>query len=406
MAIDNLRSFLTVLVVAHHAVLAYVSYAPLPFAGWGEEPMAWRAFPVVDTVRAPALDLLVGFNDAFFMSLFFLVAGLFTWRGLVAKGAIGYLKRRVLRLGVPFALSAAVLAQVAYYPAYLQHGGQPGLWSYLGAWLSLDAWPAGPAWFLWVLLALSGLAALVYRVAPGWGSRLGERLRWAGDRPGALFGLLLAISAAIYMPVTMLVAPQSWFELGPFSVQTSRALHYALYFVFGVGLGGWALEGDGGTGRAGLFSSEGKLARGWPLWTGLAVISFVALVACAMAFFGSLKSGTPNETLRRAANFGFTLSCAASSFMCLSVFLRFGDRTGSLWRSFGRNAFGIYVVHYVFASWTQFALLDRPLSAGTKATLVFLAALLLSWGATIALRKIPGVAVVVGGRGLHSAEPK
>ena len=47
-AIDNLRSFLTLLVVVHHAVLAYVSYAPLPFTGWGEEPMIWRVFPVVD----------------------------------------------------------------------------------------------------------------------------------------------------------------------------------------------------------------------------------------------------------------------------------------------------------------------------------------------------------------------
>ncbi len=87
--IDHLRATLILLVVAHHAVLAYVSFAPAPGAAWDAAPMMWRAFPIVDAARAPALDLLVAFNDAVLMALLFFLAGLFTWRGLKNKGALG-----------------------------------------------------------------------------------------------------------------------------------------------------------------------------------------------------------------------------------------------------------------------------------------------------------------------------
>ncbi|MEM7355317.1 MAG: acyltransferase family protein, partial [Acidobacteriota bacterium] len=235
--IDHLRASLILLVIAHHAVLAYVSYAPTPGAEWDAPPMLWRAFPVVDTVRAPALDLLVAFNDAVLMALLFFLAGLFTWRGLTRSGALSFFGRRARRLGLPFIVSAAVLAPLAYYPAYLQHGGVSGFGPYLQAWLSLTVWPSGPAWFLWVLLAFSGLAALSYRLAPGWGEAWGAWLGPLGERPWAFFGLWVAASALVYLPMAYFINPMTWFELGPFTVQTSRILHYALYFVFGIGIG-------------------------------------------------------------------------------------------------------------------------------------------------------------------------
>ncbi|MEM7588428.1 MAG: acyltransferase family protein, partial [Acidobacteriota bacterium] len=155
LSIDHLRATLILLVVAHHTVLASVSYAPAIAAEWAAAPMIWRAFPIVDVVKAPVLDLLVAFNDAVLMALLFFLAGLFTWRGLTHKGGAKFLGDRARRLGLPFVVSAAALAPLAYYPAYLQHGGTPGFGPYVEAWRSLPVWPAGPAWFLWVLLAFS-----------------------------------------------------------------------------------------------------------------------------------------------------------------------------------------------------------------------------------------------------------
>src|SRR5688572_20698676 len=142
--VDHLRAFLTLLVVAHHAVLAYHAYAPRPGGDWAAPPMLWRAFPVVDDARWPGIDVLVTLNDTFFMMLMFFVGGLYVARSVARRGVAGYVRERVLRLGVPFLASAAVLAPLAYYPAYLQHGGAPGFGSYLSAYAMLDVWPAGP----------------------------------------------------------------------------------------------------------------------------------------------------------------------------------------------------------------------------------------------------------------------
>ena len=80
----TLRAFVTVLVVAHHSVLAYarVSAAATP-----RSPVhPWLAgIPIVDSHRLIGFDLFALFNDSFFMSLMFLLSGLFVGRAWRAK---------------------------------------------------------------------------------------------------------------------------------------------------------------------------------------------------------------------------------------------------------------------------------------------------------------------------------
>jgi hypothetical protein len=107
-ALGYLRMFVTLMVVAHHAMLAYHPFAPPPTgllaADW------WRAFPIVDSERCGAFTAIVAFNDNFFMSLMFLLSGLFVWKSLARKGPARFLRDRVLRLGVPFVVSIVVHA--------------------------------------------------------------------------------------------------------------------------------------------------------------------------------------------------------------------------------------------------------------------------------------------------------
>jgi hypothetical protein len=53
------------------------------------------------------------------------------------------------------------------------------------------------------------------------------------------------------------------------------------------------------------------------------------------------------------------------------------------------------LIHYAFVSWLQYALLRTALPAIAKGSLVFSGTVLLSWGATAALRRIPAVARVI-----------
>ena len=386
LAIGYLRAVITVLVVAHHALLAYNPFVPPPAASLTAQPRFWGAFPVVDSHRWGAGGLLTSFNDMFFMALMFFLSGLFVWASLQRKGAGTFLRDRARRLGIPFVFAAAVVAPLAYYPAYLQTGGS-GLAGFGRQWLALGNWPAGPAWFLWVLLAFDAVAAGLFLLAPRWGDRLGRLAAGARERPARFFGLLVAVSAVAYIPMEILVNPFVWASFGPFFVQTSRVLHYAVYFFAGVGVGAYGLE-------RGLLAVDGKLARRWLRWSVASVVAFGAALAVIIAALSAAAHPPVPRSLEIAGDLGFVLSCAASGFAFLALFGRFARRT-RVFDSLRDNAFGIYILHYAFVSWLQYALLPAGLSGFLKATAVTLGALALSWGTTAALRRIPAVARVI-----------
>ena len=66
--------------------------------------------------------------------------------------------------------------------------------------------------------------------------------------------------------------------------------------------------------------------------------------------------------------------------------------------SLSENAYGMYLVHYVFVVWMQYALLDAALLAIAKATIVFGVTLLLSWATTAAIRGIPLGSRLIGAK--------
>jgi hypothetical protein len=355
------------------------------------------------------------------MSLFFLISGLFAWPSLVRKGAAGFFRDRLLRLGLPFVVAAGLLAPLAYYPAHIQTGADPHPGAFLRVWTSLGAWPAGPAWFLWVLLAFGGVAAAAFRLWPGWGAALGRLTDRLARRPAVWCGALIAASALTYLPMAALFRPDTWSHLGPFWVQTSRLLHYAVYFVAGVGLGAAGGAGGGGAARAtatagatdaggatdtgdegnaagadgGLLARDGRLPRRWPLWVLAALGAYGLAVVTIGVILQSLQKGGPSPGLVMFGNVTFVLSCACASMACLAVFVRFARRDNRATESFGANAYGIYLLHYLCVSWLQLALLHADLPAAVKWLAVTAGAVAVSWSLSAALRRMPGVARVL-----------
>ncbi|MEO8274964.1 MAG: acyltransferase [Thermoanaerobaculia bacterium] len=388
-----LRAALTLLVVAHHAVLAYHPWAPPPALSLLAEPRLWPAFPIVDAHRTSGLDLFVGWNDTYFMSLLFLIAGVFAWPSLVRKGAATYLRDRVRRLGVPFLVGAGLLAPLAYLPTYLAavRAGAPQPGSFVAQWLALGSWPAGPVWFLWVLLAWSAGAALAYRFLPRWGESLGQWSGCFGRRPIRFAIALISVSAAAYLPLATHFTAERWVDFGPFWIQISRSLLYAVYFVAGIGLGACGRD-------RGLLEPGGKLARRWPLWAVAAALSFGVAVAALLGIVGSMQKGGPGILLLSAGHLAFVTCCALTSLAALAIFLRFAQkplRPGSWLGSLSANAFGIYLLHYACVSWLQLELLPVSLAGFTKPLIVFSGAVAASWTMTALLRRIPAVARIL-----------
>ena len=109
----------------------------------------------------------------------------------------------------------------------------------------------------------------------------------------------------------------------PFFVQTSRLLHYAVYFFAGLGLGVCGAD-------RGLLAADGKLARRWPLWLLASFGAFVVAIAMLLTILSTLSTGGPSKVLLAAGHSAFVLSCAGSSVALLALFLRFARTSGRI----------------------------------------------------------------------------
>src|ERR1700687_5954624 len=90
-SIDRARSFLTLVVLIHHAVIPYTYFGHT-------DPKSWIGF-----------DMIVLATDSFFMPMFFFLSGVFVWTGLARKGQLSYLSDPLFRLGLPFVICAFTL---------------------------------------------------------------------------------------------------------------------------------------------------------------------------------------------------------------------------------------------------------------------------------------------------------
>jgi hypothetical protein len=387
LALDNLRGFVILLVLSFHSVLAYLNFLPAAPYPFDSPPYLWRAFPIIDTARWFGFDLFCAWQDVFLMSLFFFLSGLFVWPSLQRKGVRVFLHDRIVRLGVPFAFVVLLLMPLANYPTYLQTATDPSFSAFWRDWLALPFWPCGPMWFLWLLLAAGLAAAAVHRFAPQWGDTLIRFSSSARARPMRYFAGLVIASALAYVPLALAFTPSAWAAIGPFSFQLSRPLHYAVYFFAGVGLGACGIE-------RGLFAPDGLLVRHWTVWLIAALGSF--LLWMAFTALTMLDAGSSSLGLQILDDLSFVLACFSNCFAMLGLVLRFAGRRLPVFDVLKRDAYGMYLVHYVFVVWLQYALLAAGLLAVVKGAIVFAGTLLLSWGIIAAIRRIPPAAQVIG----------
>ena len=376
-AFDRARTFITLLVLIHHSVVNYTHF------GDGDR-MRWLGF-----------DLVVLFNDSFFMACMFLIAGLFVHESISRRGAAGYLRRRAFRLGVPFLISVFVLIPIAYYPTFLRYH-MPGTtdFSFFHFWwrtVTVGPWPSGPAWFLWVLLAFDILAVAIWSMGRKILVGFGRAIAALRERPATAFGAFLILSTVSYVPMRLAVGDGAWFEPGhsPLPIQTSRILLYPAYFFTGVGIGMVSL-------RVGVFSETGGVVKRWPFWLAFAVLFYGVILLLVFAHHNWVDSvSNPPLAWKVAYGLAFASFSAAMAFTVLTISVRLTHSSLRLLDVMQPSAYGIFLVHYIFVVWLQYVVYDPAWPAGVKAAVVFAGTLGGSWLVTIWLRKIPFIARMI-----------
>ena len=375
-ALDRARTFITLLVLIHHSMVNYTHF------GSGDKAR-WLGF-----------DLVVLFNDSFFMACMFLISGLFVHDSLMRRRGANFILGRAWRLGIPYLVSIFVLMPVAYYPTFLRyHLPDTTDFNFFHFWwhtLTIGPWPSGPAWFLWVLLALNILAAVVWSLRPRLLKGLGQVIFTVRDRPMTAFAAFLMVSLASYAPMRLIFGDASWFDPGgfPLPIQTSRILLYAAYFFTGVGIGVVSL-------RTGIFAENGEVANRWLLWLGYALAFYGVILLLVYAHHNWIDFNNPPAWWEVAYAVAFALFSAAMAFALPATFLRFAKVRLSMLDAMRPSAYGIFLLHYIFIIYLQYLVYDYTWPAGVKAAVVFAGTLAASWTLTMALRRIPVVARMI-----------
>src|ERR1019366_3480354 len=227
--IDQLRTLAIVLVVSMHACVTY-SHVGSWYVKDGPDP--------------PPLNKLLfvfwqGHLQSFLMGILFLVAGFFARGSLDRRGAAGFLRERLFRLGLPTLLYMAAIHPLIVY--VINAGGNDvgplprAYLAYLGSLRFLSG--SGPMWFAAALLGFSAALAGWRLLRP----RTPEAAPPAGTvpRPRAIAAWAAALVAATFLVRT--VQPVGTSVL---NMQLCYFPQYILAFALGVAAarGGW-LEG-------------------------------------------------------------------------------------------------------------------------------------------------------------------
>ncbi len=375
--LDYLRAFITVLVVAHHSSLAYTT-----FASFNKQAYNASTHPIVDTVRSFGLDIFEDFNDVFFMALMFLISGIFVGPALARKGARTFVRDRFFRLFIPFAIAVTLLMPLGYLSSWHLAHGNYNLRAFLVDYLNVEHWPAGPPWFIGALFFFNLIVAAGYRRWQPAIEKASSRLASLADRPVSTWIGWWLLTIVLLLPMVLLFGGSAWIGIGPFAIQLSRILLYFGYFMLGM------LLGAAGTDN-GLLGERSAFMQKAPLWGLLCVLAYSCLKLAGPPIGALADNGRISEIQARLLYRPvWALSCAASSIAFLAVFRRRVHRPRKTWDSLAANAYGIYLIHYIFVLWCQFLLLPIALPAVAKFALTFTGALLLSWLLTAQARKI------------------
>ena len=383
--VDYLRSFITLLVVGHHAALAYPT-----FAFFDPTHYIYSTAPIVDSGRWAVMDRFIGFNDVFFMPLMFFVSGLFVYRGLRRKGSQVYLKDRFVRLGIPFLIAELLIIPLAYLPSFYLSTHSTSLAGFIKDYLNNQQWPVGPPWFIWLLLAFDAVTALVYWLFPSFFSILGDKLVQLSRKPFH-FGLLVYGCAAVSLiPLSLWVGQYTWIgNWGPFDFQLNRVVFYLLFFWVGVGLGSADWQPN-------LFQHDQLFNRHWMVWLLLSLFAYWLVIQVSALGENWVKRGMISSVEGYFLyDLAFVASCLASMAACLSIFRQTIRKPSVGWANLSGIAYGIYIVHYPFVTWLQFSLLGASLPVLVKFLVVFVGALGLSWLSVSLLRKNSLIAQVL-----------
>jgi fucose 4-O-acetylase-like acetyltransferase len=317
--IDRLRTVMTALVVLHHTAIVYGGSG-----GW-----FWTELKPSGSPSSQLLTLLCATDQAYFMGIFFLLAGYFTPPSLERKGYGRFLADRFLRLGVPLLAFGLFLGPLtAAIVDWAEGNGFRGTWVWL--WQH-HQFINGPLWFAQALLIFSLVYCAWRRV---FGAELAGAARTAKQLPSVLWWLLWAVGVGAGSVAVRQVVPTGenvfGLQLGFFSSYIA---------LFALGIAAWRYRW--------LEGLNWQCARPWVIALPLVWLSMPVAILVASHLNGLVHSNFAGGLGWTAIFYAFWepfVACGAIALLLL-VFRQRLNQPSKLWDWLGRRAYAVYIIH-------------------------------------------------------------
>ena len=355
--IDNIRVFLTILVILHHLMITY--------AGNG----GWIYKEGVPTgVTAAVGRWFTSLNQSYFMGLFLFISAYFVPGAYDRKGARRFLKDRLIRLGIPLVLYAWVIRPLWYFytfhvPDTYWH------WFFCAHFKIFGYIGGGPLWFIEVLLIFACFYALYRQFKP-------QPVQPILDAPFPssgkviVFAILLGIVSAIV---------QIWFpdgsRISELNLQLAFFPQYIAMFVLGL----MAYP------RNWFASLPDQAARRWMIVAFL--LSFLPLLVGFAA--NPLADAGVAMILNLVANSWTSFMCVGMSMAVVYLFRTYANQQGRVAAWASRNAYTAYLIHEPIIATFALAMAGIALQPLHKFAFAALVTVPLTFLLSALIRKIP-----------------
>jgi len=354
--LDNLRAFLIILVIVHHAGQAYG-----PGGAW----------PVIDGDPVRWLGTFFSINAAFFMGLFFFISG-YVMPGAYDKyGAGGFLKSKVLRLVVPL----AVVSFGIFVPINYAFGNYPSFGSYVSHLMTNDGVQSivGHLWFVQHLFIYSAVFAAAVYIKRKIRPRSGSEPSRADFSPVTLYAaaVVLLVSVALLSFAVRGEYPiDRWIVLaGYVRSEPAHLPQYAIFFILGTLCGRYGILER-------VRAIDGKL------------FGAAALIVIGVRIAGGDRWFHASPMAYAFIESALAVTVSGGLLFFIRDYVRM--RTG-VSRFFSDNAYGVYLYHVFPMVGIQMAIVGLNIGGNAKFALVSVLSAAASYTAVWLLRLIPAV---------------
>lgn len=318
--IDNIRIFLTMLVIAHHLMVIYADSG-----GWiyheGRQ----------DDITSALGGWFCQVNQSYFMGLFLFISAYFVPGAYDRKGSGKFLIDRLVRLGIPLATYSWALRPLLIFLG-MRSSLQSSFWKwYTGEYFrDYGLIGGGPLWFIEALLLFS-LAYVIWRLLKR--SRSGHPIttsQFPTNGTIAIFAFLLGVTSFL---VRLVFPVNDTFV--PLNLQFANFSQYIALFILGL----IAYQRNWLTT---LPDSAGKL------WLGIAVL--LVLLYGPLALLGGATQDV--EPFFGGWHWQSLVFALWDAFLCISMcigliflFQRRLNHQGAIAHELSRSAYTTYLIH-------------------------------------------------------------